>query len=189
MMIKSKVWMGIGLYQPYADKFRDYALKLKGCPEILFVIADEIQTYNSLINDCTEKEMTRKILFNLGNSLKNEIGGFIVHGWDVLSANERFRTIRQKVFKLYGSNELFKRKVRRLTSSKTGISSRDHMQIDMLTGYALEEISSIYYFAELGYTKAGHQGEKDYDKLAVTTLRKNKEKIGIRVEPKAIQFW
>ena len=79
------------------------------------------------------------------------------------------------------------RQTRKITYNKTKVE-KNHSDIDRLVGYALEEIASIYYFAEQGYVKAGHQGERDYDKLALKTLRKHKEKLGLNIEVDELRF-
>ena len=186
-MVNKRVWMGIGLYQPYLDRLREFALKLQSHPEIRFVIADEIQRYNISLNSVVERDRIERALVGLGSDLESEVEGLNVHSWEVLSGNERYQTIKKEVFGLYEEDVVFNRQVRKLTSSKARVPV-EHPEIDTLIGYALEEIASIFYFAELGYTKAGHQGERDYDKLAVTTLRKNKEKLGVTVNPEEITF-
>jgi hypothetical protein len=179
--------MGIGIYQPYLDRLREFALRLQSHPEIRFVIAGEIQSYNSSLNSIVEKDQIENELVSLGSDLEREVEEINVHSWDVLTENERYQTIKTEMFGLYEDDKVFNRQVRKLTSNKAKVPI-EHPEIDTMIGYALEEIASIFYFAELGYTKAGHQGERDYDKLAVKTLRKNKEKLGVAVNPEEITF-
>ena len=186
-MVNEKAWMGIGIYQPYLDRLREFALKLQSHSEIRFVIADEIQSYNSSLNNIVEKDRIESELVSLGSDLEREVEGINVHSWNVLTENERYQTIKTEVFGLYEDDEVFNRQIRKLTSNKTRVPI-EHPEIETMVGYALEEITSIFYFAELGYTKAGHQGERDYDKLAVKTLRKNKEKLGVTINPEELTF-
>ncbi len=188
MVTDNKVWMGIGLYPHYVDNLREYALELSSFSgEVKFILGDEIQKYNVLINADGERERIQKELEDIGSKLEQTINGFRLQKWNFLSENQRYQHILESVNQLYQTEPIFNHQVKRLTANKTKVELINP-NIDTLAGYTLEETASIYFFAEQGYIKAGHQGERDYDKLAIKTLKRYPKKLRLRINPEQLEF-
>ena len=122
MVTDNKVWMGIGLYPHYVDNLREYALELSSFSgEVKFILGDEIQKYNVLINADGERERIQKELEDIGSKLEQTINGFRLQKWNFLSENQRYQHILESVNQLYQTEPIFNHQVKRLTANKTKV--------------------------------------------------------------------
>ena len=178
-MKAERIWMGLGLYTSYLKRLPSFVESLSNQSDVSLIIADEPQRHNQSLNNLIEKERISNELFSECNKLKKN--NWEVYRWNSVSQNPHYQELFEKINQIYETDELFRSQNIRLTKAKRNVSE-NHPNIHDLTKYVREEIAGIIYFAEKDYIKAGHQGERDFDKLALKTVRKYSDYLGIKPE-------
>ena len=180
-MSKNKIWMGVGLYDFYLNNINNFVCQINNFDKVKIILADEIQKYNITLDNQKDKEAIKVLMIKKLSKIEMLRDNIDFNTWSYLNNNTRYNQILNNVIGLYNQDKNFQSRAEKLTSVKIKSDYKDK-NISTLVGYTLEEIASIYYFAEKGYIKAGHEGEKVYDNLAKELLTKNSDKLKIKID-------
>lgn len=161
----NKAWIGIGISNTYISILKNLRkiLKDNNFSKVIIMVANKI---NNRYNNQNNKELENKLL-KLANKIELNGCEIKVIDWSYLDKNEEYLKILKKYEQLFNNDLNFKKDVETLViKNRSKLKTKE--EIDVATGYVLEEISSTIFFNEKEYVKIGpNKQEKLFDELSI----------------------
>lgn len=154
---------GVGIsnqYIPILENLHTFVNKDK-FSSLKLILADEINLkYNK-----RKKGQLAEDLFNLAKKIQIEKVMISVEKWNYFSNNKKYQLILKKYKNLFRQNPNFKKEV--INIVKLNRKKIDKSNIDNSANYVLEELASINFMHNKGFTKIVQDKEKIFDDLAI----------------------